>query len=852
MERISERLSFREKVIDFVKRAKPSLKCFVDGKFNSIKIGKKLGSGENVQGDVYKGCTTDSEGDCALDVALKVILPISSDVELVAMDILVNVIKDRKVPNIPLMYMWGKCPDCRFADGSMWVSDVSPPQPGEFVKPSPSYKKYNGEEIPCTTFLCEYAVLGDLDNWLKTRPSEEEIYNVVFQLTAAMATLYYNYGMTHNDIHLGNILVHRTTPGGYWEYFLCGKRYTCPNIGVLAVLWDFGFATMPGVIGVQQDYVDKNGYFQSVVQIDMFDMRRLCKSMRSKLDSKFLRKVCEYIGDPKSSIEGVLDTCFHELSGAEGSPRPKGAEAPLPGGQRPGEIIETYFTSQFPDIAWFETMDARTLERVSPLLDEDMWRCVVVNRGLSANELHKYASYVDWRVVSLTLRDREIAREFSEMIDWTLASTWKDIGEELIEEHISEVDWENITRYALMSSEFMIKHKEHVRWELVDDYRLEKWCTVQILSIADKLDWSKLTLATRTIRSCMRLQEYIDWRFISAHRAMSLKFIRTFATRLVPGELTNNPNIDFDLVAQEFPELIIWEKVRPRNSETLRLFKNKLDWKIISESLEEKYVDEFVDYIDWSILQKNTLLSSEIIDRYITRMNFEVISQTQVFEAWFVDKYADLLDWGVLNITLLDLQTILRYSDSINWELRINIETLISLNGAQFLYKLPGIDWTMVSQVATDEVVSLYSDKLDWSEVSKHATLKASTLWKHKDKINFTEYVHYENFSLTDYVILTGWLNFDTISRHARLPKTLLRMMSDMFNKKGLIGNLQYVEFDWEFFRKYRDSVNWSKITVLCERPKVVSAHPRDVHRNNVGDGVLKLFEREFSKFLKL
>ena len=38
METISKRLSVRDKVIDFVRRAKPSLKCFLDGKFNSIKI----------------------------------------------------------------------------------------------------------------------------------------------------------------------------------------------------------------------------------------------------------------------------------------------------------------------------------------------------------------------------------------------------------------------------------------------------------------------------------------------------------------------------------------------------------------------------------------------------------------------------------------------------------------------------------------------------------------------------------------------------------------------------------------------------------------------------------------------
>jgi hypothetical protein len=840
METISERLSVRDKVIAFVRSAKPSLKCFLDGKFNSIKIGRKLGSGENVQGDVYKGCTTDTEGECAIDVALKVILPVSSDVELVAMDILVNVLKERHVPNIPLMYMWGKCPDCRFADGAMWISDTSPPQPGEFSKPDASYRKYNkDDEIPCTTFLSEYAVLGDIDNWLKTRPSDDEIYNAVFQLTAAMATLYYNYGMTHNDIHLGNALVHKTTPGGYWEYFICGKRYMCPNIGILAVLWDFGFATMPGVIGVQQDYVNKDGYFQSVTRLDMFDLRRLCKSLRARVDTKFLRQVCEYINGPDSDISGVLDNFYKkyipENTAKLRCPRGTTANTPVtPEGDEStrteNNVIESYFTSQFADIAWFAEMDDETLARLCPFLDADMWRAVVVNRGLSVKELHQYAGYVDWKVVSLTLRDREVAVEFGEMIDWGLASTWRDIGEDLIEQHISEVDWLKITRHAAMSAEFMIKHKDRVVWEVVSDRLLDKWCTVQILAVADRLPWNDLEFPNRTIRSCKRLQEFMGWRTISAFRTMSIEFIRAFRDKIVPLSLSTNTHIDFDAVATEFPGLIVWEEVTPESVETLRLFKDRLNWTLISFSLEEKYVDEFADYIDWPVLQKSVLISSKTLDKYIDRVDFSVVSKTQVLEPWFVDKYKNDLDWGVLDITLFDVAAIAQHSDSINWGLQENIETVIALE-PELLAWLPGVDWAVVSRVATDRVVEKYGNRLDWEEVSAHATLSASTVWKHKEKINFSKYSRYDKFSFTDYVILTGWLDFDSVSRHARLSRPLVRMMSDVFFKKGVIKNLQYTEFDWEFFRKYRDTVNWSATRYLK---------------------LPEQFRREFSEFLKL
>lgn len=833
METIAQRLAVRDEVIQFVRQTKPSLKCFVDGKFNSIKLGKKLGSGDNVQGDVYKGCTTDDSGQCNIDVALKVVMPVTSDVELTAMDVLVNVLKERRVPNIPLLYMWGKCPDCRFADGSMWVSDGAPPVAGEYDNPGRGgYRRYGGEEIPCTTFLCEYAAFGDIDNWLRAKPSEGEVYNVLFQLVAGFATLYYNYGMTHNDVHLGNILVHETKPGGYWEYFICGKRYMCPNVGLLGVLWDFGFATIPGVIGVQQDYVSKNGYFQSVTHLDMYDLRRLCQSIRSKMDSKFLRKICEYINTPDATVAGVLDTFFCKYE-----------DYKINDG-----IIETYFTSSFADIECFERMDTPTLARVAHLLDGDMWRAVVVNRGLSVAEMRRFQEHVDWGVVSATLRDHAVAREFGGRIDWRLASTWKEMGEPLIEEHIDEVDWRKITRHADMSAAFVARHRDRVVWALVDDERIAKWCTGQILAVAGDLPWDRLALPGRTIRSCRKLQAHMNWRTVSAQRPMGVEFVREFRDLLVPAALTGNPHIDFDAIASEFPELIVWSEVATSNVATLRLFADKLDWALVSRSLHEAQVAEFSKHIDWGVLQEQVTLSSATLDKHIGKIDFATISRTQFLEPWFVDKYSELLDWGHVNIALFDRDAIVRHSRRINWTLADNVTAALALD-IRLVAEIEravwpsrtwapdetperAVFWRLVSRGATDAVVAMYGDRLEWDEVSAHGALSAGALWKNSRNIDFAAYSRYELFSFTDYVILTGWLDYAQVAKNARLPKALVRMFSDVFSGKGVIGSLAYVDFDWEFFRKHRNAVDWRAV----ERTGALPA----------------LFRREFSEFLEV
>jgi len=83
----------------------------------------------------------------------------------------------------------------------------------------------------------------DIQNWLKETHTNMEYNSVIMQLVFALQA-FHNMKYTHNDTHLGNFLIHKIKPGGYWHYKLKDIDIYIPNCGYLLVLWDPGLAEL--------------------------------------------------------------------------------------------------------------------------------------------------------------------------------------------------------------------------------------------------------------------------------------------------------------------------------------------------------------------------------------------------------------------------------------------------------------------------------------------------------------------------------------------------------------------------------------------------------------------------------
>jgi len=182
--------------------------------------------------------------------------------------------------SLPIFYRYYTCKGCSFVNRNISVA-----------------------KQPCLLIVNELADM-DLSHFLKKEShliKSDLILNCIFQIAQALYTLQYHLGMTHNDLHYGNVLVHKVKPGGYWEYLIDGKRYYLPNLGYVFVVWDFGKASIPRKLGQPSDEDDT-------------DISRITDNIKYVIKKKGLAisknvydviKFCE-----RNSLETILHTCF--------------------------------------------------------------------------------------------------------------------------------------------------------------------------------------------------------------------------------------------------------------------------------------------------------------------------------------------------------------------------------------------------------------------------------------------------------------------------------------------------------------------------------------------------------------
>jgi hypothetical protein len=137
--------------------------------------------------------------------------------------------------NLPITFRYYSCPNCTFENKTIGL-----------------------DKGHCIITINELGD-GDLKMFLKPDKihiwNEELAVNCVFQIFAGLYSLKKIFNMTHNDLHWGNVLVHKIKPGGYWEYIIDGYSFCVPNLGYVFVIWDFGMIHIPGKIKGRSEFL---------------------------------------------------------------------------------------------------------------------------------------------------------------------------------------------------------------------------------------------------------------------------------------------------------------------------------------------------------------------------------------------------------------------------------------------------------------------------------------------------------------------------------------------------------------------------------------------------------------------
>lgn len=171
------------------------------------------------------------------------------------------------LPNLPVMYRNFICNKCLLIPKKMDLLD--------FIN---KVRKKNS----CIIIVTELAD-SSYKHWCLKQRSSMEWYVSFFHISIGLYCLH-NLGIAHNDLHWGNVLIHRVPKDpGYFEYIIVTKEttiyYYVPNIGFLFTLWDFGLVKSKKIFG---DYNYTKSEFNKLC---IADYSRILNSPRWAMES---------------------------------------------------------------------------------------------------------------------------------------------------------------------------------------------------------------------------------------------------------------------------------------------------------------------------------------------------------------------------------------------------------------------------------------------------------------------------------------------------------------------------------------------------------------------------------------
>lgn len=212
--------------------------CIKNSRYNNMFVEKRIGS-NSANGEALLSCTPfDVIGSRTIckNPSFKAVVKrspfnknskVEIENEISVLKLTTKLVLKKVCPNLPLFYKDSFCKHCIF-------------------------EKEELSKGPCELFIVEHASHGDLCQWLtESRRNTTEWKVALFQIFAGLKVLH-SYGLSHNDMHWGNVLVLPGPKNGCTIYKIEDKRYYIPNIGFTFILWDFGKVT--DQVAFSEDY----------------------------------------------------------------------------------------------------------------------------------------------------------------------------------------------------------------------------------------------------------------------------------------------------------------------------------------------------------------------------------------------------------------------------------------------------------------------------------------------------------------------------------------------------------------------------------------------------------------------
>jgi hypothetical protein len=283
---------------------------------------------------------------------------------------------------------------------------------------------------------------------------------------------------------------------------------------------------------------------------------------------------------------------------------------------------------------------------------------------LSANQLEKYKSFLDWRYVSqneFISWDYDLIKKYSDLLNWvgftSHPTLWQN--QQLLNQFESNIIWQDdLLSYATIAynkgvdwnSDQIEKYADKLNFTDLSANSSVLFTEKMIDLYKDKLDWTELSGNPSLPWSVSFIIQYInklhlDEFFFQINPSLTgnLEIVEIFGSLLTPFAIFSNPNLPW--IEQNL----------------LKKWEDNLDWYGIAGNpllLSDK--DFFLEHESklinteyaYLMLSENTGLpwSEELIDKHIDLWEWERLSinKTLPWSESFIEKHTDNLVWGGL------------------------------------------------------------------------------------------------------------------------------------------------------------------------------------------------------------
>lgn len=215
------------------------------------------------------------------------------------------------------------------------------------------------------------------------------------------------------------------------------------------------------------------------------------------------------------------------------------------------------------------------IEQIRKDPNNQNWFEISTNRDeLSEEFIREFQNHVYWGYIVVCQKlSNPFKREFKHLIN--------KINVEQIRKDPENQNWGSISRHKRLSIEFIREFQDYLYWDSI--FRVQRLSEKSIREFID-----------RAYSDCYP-NEFDHWWTICRYNSLSIKFIEDYSKYIKFSELniSNKTPISF-----------------------IRKYKDKLNWYDISlcyRKLTEKFISEFIDYIDFqNMIKHNKYVSTEI------------------------------------------------------------------------------------------------------------------------------------------------------------------------------------------------------------------------------------------------